>query len=153
MKKFIILLSFLSIIFTGCNLKTPTEKYKLAKFSQTKNHIPVAIMIYEDIYKNNPKSKEAPLALYELAKIYTENSDIPKTIAGLKSIAYCDSIIKKYPNSDLKLKALYYKALTYQYKVKDYKNATIIYQNIISNYPNSKYATLSKEMLETLGEK
>ncbi len=113
MKKFAIL-SVVIFLFAGCTL-TPKGYLKLAKFSQKKNQIPNAIMIYEKIYKEYPNSPEAPEALYSLAKLYNENRDLPRKLMGEKAIYYCNLIIENYKHTDYYLKAIYYKALVSQF--------------------------------------
>lgn len=148
MKKFHLLIITL-LIFTGCTL-TPQGYLKLAKFSQKKNQIPNAIMIYEKIYKNFPNSPEAPEALYSLAKLYNENTDLPKKVMGEKSIYYCNMIIEKYKHTEYYPKALYYKALVAQYKLRDYLTATQIYHQLIRLYPETYYSRMSQQMLDLM---
>ncbi len=148
MKKFTIL--FVAIfLFSGCTL-TPKGYLKLAKFSQKKNQIPNAIMIYEKIYKQYPNSPEAPEALYSLAKLYHENRDLPRKVMGEKAIYYCNLIIENYKHTDYYPKAIYYKALVSQFKLKDYLTATKSYQFLIKNYPNSYFSKMSQEMLDLM---
>ncbi|MBU0701702.1 tetratricopeptide repeat protein [bacterium] len=101
-----------------------------------------AIKSYESVVAAYPKSEQAPVALFELGRIFE----------GLKRyeqvIEVYSKIVKEYPKSPMSPSALISTGNCYE-KISDYEQAVAIYQRLYQEYPKDSCVP---EMLYRAGQ-
>jgi TonB family protein len=136
------------------SLKVAEPFFHLAEFYLTQMNLPESALVqYQTIVDKYPESEYAPKSVYAVAWIY-ENIYQDSTRAR----EYYRKIIDQYPNSDYSKRALAYldlpqESLQVNLAEKDYlvaeslllqekkvDSARAIFQKIVSDYPQSRYA-------------
>ena len=152
MKKYSLFLIF-SLIFFSCS-KTSDQDYltqseKLIKEDKASE----AVKDLEILLSEYPDSKLAPKALVELAGIY-QNQKV-KGLSHKESIEkaeqYYYQVYEKYPDSEEAPLALFQAGILLDDALKNYDEATRVYNLFLEKYPNDKHAVIVKQSLDIMG--
>jgi TolA-binding protein len=142
-----------SIILFGCEKKSEDDYLNSAKESIKNNNIPEAIISYEALVEEYPESKEAPEALFLLARIY-QNKMI-KNLSDKESLEKAAQIYKeiydKYPQSERAPLSLFMSGFIQANDLKDYTKATSLYNLFLEKYPGHEWASQAKVELDNMG--
>ena len=125
---------------------------KQAKYLQEEK-VPEAIKSLENLLNEYPESKIAPKALVQLAGIY-QNQQVKGLTAKqsiVKAEQYYYQVYEKYPNSEEAPKALFQAGILLDDALKNYDEATRVYNLFLEKYPNDKHAVIVKQSLEIMG--
>jgi tetratricopeptide (TPR) repeat protein len=129
-----------------CNKYFASESYNKAlyyggkSFQQVKNY-KKAIKFFETLAKNANREYEKRQSSFELARCYYLLKDYKKSALLFKEFFI------KYPDSPVSHAALYYSATSYD-RIGKKPEAIILYENLLSNYPESKYASVAKKIID-----
>lgn len=143
----------LLFIFSGCSKKSDTDYMNMAKTGVSKNNISKAVLAYQDLINNYPKSPLAPQALFKLATLYQNKmvKNISQTESLEKAVSLFRSVFEKYPNSKLASKALFMSGFIQANELKAYNEATTTFNLFLQKFPNDELATSAKEELDNMG--
>ncbi len=152
MKKiFLLLLPALFII--GC-ASDSAEKYKAAaEESLVKNDIPQAVKVYENLINEFPDHEYTREALYKVAELYQN-----KLVPGVdpmqsfeKASDYFKLVEERFPSSEKAPVALFMAAYIKANELKNYRQATELYNLFLKKYPKHELAPSASQELEIMG--
>ena len=113
------------------------SSYRIAKYYQEMKNFPSAIMEYEALLKNYPKSICAVEAQYQVAECYYNLKKYDEAIDNYKKFA------EKYPQGSRSRMALYRVGYVYQ-EAQKFQEAYDQYQKLIRQYTDNSFAYLSR---------
>jgi len=151
--KSLISIFVVSLIFFGCNSKSPQEYFSEAGINIENQEYKEAVTKLEYIVKEFPESSEAPQSLMKLALIYQNKSieNIRADSSFMKCAFYYGEVFKKYPNSKDAPKALFMSGFINANELHNFTEAKKIYEKFIETYPNDELASSAKNEIENLG--
>lgn len=146
---------FLSII-TACSSNDNNDKSIFEEANQLlkDQKYPMAVVRFEKIVKEYPKSDYYPKSLMELGNIY--NAKLINTMDGLsnsrKAVYYFHKVYNEFSVSTHGEQALFLTGFIYANELKDTDSARISYSLFLEKYPESKLVTSVKSELNNLGK-
>lgn len=151
--KSLISIIVISLIFFGCNSKSPQEYFSEAGINIENKEYKEAVTKLEYIVKEFPESSEAPQSLMKLALIYQGRSfeNIRADSSFMKSAYYYGEVFNKYPNSKAAPKALFMSGFIYANELHNFTEAKKIYEKFLETYPNDELVSSAKEEINNLG--
>lgn len=152
MKK-ISLLFLISFIYISCSKTSDQEYMNQANDFIKEKKIIEAVKSYETVLKEYPESKFAPKALVGLATIYESRliDSLSSRISYEQASSYYYKVYEKYPKSEEAPIALFQAGFLQDDALKNYDEATRIYNIFLSEYPNHKHAIVVKQALDIMG--
>ena len=152
MKSFLSLLMLLLIV--GCSSKkTDKELFDIAQKNLKENKIPEAVTAYDQLVNDYSESKLAPEALTQLASIY--QNKMVKSISEEENLKKAISIFKRihndYPKSEYAPSGLFMAAFITANDLKNYKEATLLYEQFLKEYPDNDLASSAQAELDNMG--
>jgi len=137
-----------------CSSKNDKEIFKEGKKLVTEAKYEDAIVKFQDLVKEYPKSEHADSALFEIAKMY--QGQVTKNLASLESLRKAvetyGKIFKNYPNSKLAESSLFMAAFILANELHQYPRAQKLYKLYIEKYPNGELLDDAKVELNNLGK-
>ncbi|HRI47137.1 MAG: tetratricopeptide repeat protein [Ignavibacteriaceae bacterium] len=152
MKKY--LLAFLlTFVVIGCSSKNPSDILSDASEAIKNNQIEQAVKLFEEISNDFPESREAPIALYEMGKIYQSKlvKNVNETESFQKAVDYFDRVISKYENSQEAPLALFMKGFLLANELQKLDEATAAYKLFVTKYPNHELTKSAQDELDYMG--
>ncbi|MDP2302267.1 MAG: tetratricopeptide repeat protein [Ignavibacteria bacterium] len=152
MKKYLSLFVFLFLL-TGCGKKDASELIGDASELIKNNNITGAVVLFEEIIKEHPESREASVAMYELGKIYQSKllKNINETESLTKAIYYFDEVYQKHPSSPEAPLALFMKGFILANDLNQLDEATKTYKLFVEKYPNHDLTSSAQDELNYMG--
>ena len=152
MKSFLSLLMLLLIV--GCSSKkTDKELFDIAQKNLKENKIPEAVTAYDQLVNDYSESKLVPEALTQLATIY--QNKMVKSISEEENLKKAISIFKRihddYPKSEYAPSGLFMAAFITANDLKNYKEATSLYEQFLKEYPDNDLASSAQAELDNMG--
>ena len=152
MKSFLSLLILLLIV--GCSSKkTDKELFDIAQKNLKENKIPEAVTAYDQLVNDYSESKLVPEALTQLATIY--QNKMVKSISEEENLKKAISIFKRihddYPKSEYAPSGLFMAAFITANDLKNYKEATSLYEQFLKEYPDNDLASSAQAELDNMG--
>lgn len=152
MKLLTLLFTFLLLV--GCSTKkTDKELFDEAQKNLTEQKIPEAVLSFDELIENYPKSNFAPEALSQLASIY-QNKQI-KNLSEKESLEKAIELFKKlhndYPSSEYAPSGLFMAGFIYANELQDFEEATSVYRQFLGEYPNNELAPSAQAELDNMG--
>jgi outer membrane protein assembly factor BamD (BamD/ComL family) len=152
MKK-LIMLVLPALIFISCSNKTAEEYKSSAEENLKKNNIALALESYESIIEEYPGSKYAADALYQVATLY--QNKMVKDVTELQSLEKAaDSyrmLQEKFPGDERAPVALFMSAYIKANELKNYQQATELYNLFLKKYPKHELASSASQELQIMG--
>jgi outer membrane protein assembly factor BamD (BamD/ComL family) len=156
MKKIINLCLISLFVITACSSNDNNDKSVFEEASQLlkDQKYPMAVVQFEKIVKEYPKSDYYPKSLMELGNIY--NAKLINTIDGpsnsRKAVYYFHKVYNEFPVSTHGEQALFLTGFIYANELKNIDSARISYTLFLEKYPESKLITSVKSELDNLGK-
>jgi len=142
-----------SIILFGCEKKSEDDYLNSAKENIKKQNISEAIISYKSLVEEYPNSKEAPEALFQLARIY--QNKMVKNLSDKESLEKAAQTYKdvydKYPKYERTPESLFLSAFIEANDLKNYNKATSIYKLFLEKYPDHELTPSVKAELDNMG--
>lgn len=152
MKKILLSVFMIFIIF-ACS-KTSDKEY----FDQASNFLKdkkykEAVASFETLIKEHSDSKLAPKAFVQIAGLYESHfiDGISFTESFKKAAELYYQVYEKYPASEEAPVALFQCGFLYDNEMKNYDEATKMYNLFLQKYPNHKYASIVQQSLDIMG--
>lgn len=149
-----VIFSFVVLLMVSCSSKL-SDKELLDKGNSEihQEKVPEAVASFEELLNEYPDSKLAPEALVQLATIYqnklikniSEEESIKKAVMNFRKI-YDD-----YPESDAAPKGLFMAGFLLANELRDYEQATEVYNLFLEKFPDSELAVSAREELDNMG--
>jgi outer membrane protein assembly factor BamD (BamD/ComL family) len=115
---------------------------------------PMAVVKFEQIVKEYPKSDFYPRSLMELGNIY--NAKLISTMGpadnSRKAIYYFKKLYTEFPVSTHGEQAMFLTGFIYANELKNQDSAKISYELFLNKYPNSQFSTSVKAELNNMGK-
>jgi TolA-binding protein len=155
MKSVKILVLIIGVLtLTYCSSNNDKGIFKEGKELVSKSKFDEAIVKFQEVVQDYPKSELADSALFEMAKIY--QGQVIKNLASLeslrKSVETYGIIVKKYPDSKLAESSLFMAAFILANELHEYPRAEKLYKLYIKKYPNGDLLDDAKVELSNLGK-
>ena len=152
MKKYFFLV-FLPLIIVSCSKTSDQEYMNQANNFIKEKKIIDALKSYENVLSEYPESNLAPKALVGIATIYESRlvDSLSAKDSYEKASSYYYKVYEKYPDSEEAPIALFQAGFLQDDALKNYDEATRIYNLFLSKYPNHKHATVVKQALDIMG--
>jgi TolA-binding protein len=110
------------------------------------NTATLAVKAYDDFYKNFPNDSLTPDFIFKAGEISTANLQYPQ------ALMYYETITTKYPTFKLAPESLYLQAYLLDNFLNDEAKAKVIYEQVITKYPDLPYANDAKAAIKNLGK-
>jgi outer membrane protein assembly factor BamD (BamD/ComL family) len=142
-----------ALIFTACSSKTAEEYLKTAEENVKNNNITEAVQQYEALVNEFPGNENSAEALYQLAVLHHNKMvpEIPSTLSMEKASDYYKRLQEKFPSDSRAPMALFMSAYIKANELKNYPEATELYNKFISKYPKHDLASSASQELEIMG--
>jgi TolA-binding protein len=142
----------LAAALVGCG-ESPDETAAKAKQFVEQEKPDEAAKLYRQIVEEWPQSPEAPLALYELAQLHSNNLIEAKNKRENleRAVEYYERLHADYPNHEKAPLALFSVGFIQNNELQDYDAATRSYNKFIEEYPNHELVASAKDELEFMG--
>ncbi len=152
MKKYSLFL-ILSLIFLSCSKTSDQDYFTQSEKLLKENKIPEAVKSLETLLSEYPDSKLAPKALVELAGIYQSQQvkGLTHKQSIIKAEQYFYQVYEKYPDSEEAPLALFQAGILFDDALKNYDEATRVYNLFLEKYPNDKHAVIVRQSLDIMG--
>jgi len=158
MKKYINLLLIALISLTACSKKeyngSDREVFEEGTKLFKEQKFPMAVIQYEKITKDFPKSDYYPKSLMELGTIY--NAKLITTLSKEdnlhKAVYYFKKVYNEFPVSTHAEQAVFLTGFIYANEFKNLDSARITYNLFLEKFPNSQFAASVKAELQNLGK-
>ena len=152
MKKYSLFLIF-SLIFLSCSNTSDQDYLNQSEKLLKENKVTEAVTSLEALLNEYPESKIAPKALVQLAGIYQNHQvkDLTQKESIEKAEQYYYQVYEKYPDSEEAPKALFQAGILLDDALKNYDEATRVYNLFLEIYPNDKHAIIVKQSLDIMG--
>ena len=154
MKKwiFFILIS-IALIFTACSSKSDKEYYDNGlQLIKTENYSD-ALMEFETLLKEYPKSEFTEKAVFEIGKLY--HGRVIKNLSAeesfRKAIEYYSRLYKEFPNAENAPNSMFMVGFILANDLKAYDEAKQVYSEFLAKYPNSELVSSAQEELNNIG--
>ena len=152
MKSIIILLTIIFVI--GCSSKkTDKELFDAAQTNLRTQNYSEAVVSFEEIISDHPESELAPEAISQLASIY-QNKQI-KNLSDKENLEKAIELFKKlhdnYPSTEYGPSGLFMAGFIYANELQNYKEATILYEQFLEQYPDNELAPSAQAELDNMG--
>ena len=152
LKNVIILIVLLTLAF--CSSKDEKMIYGEAKNLIKAGKYDEAVVKFEEIVNNYPKSTVADSSLFEIAKLY--QGQVIKNVKHMESLNKAVDSYKKiyenYPNSKLAESSLFMSAFILANEIRNFPLAEKTYKLYLEKYPNGELADDAKMELQNLGK-
>lgn len=156
MKKIIYLGLVLIFAITGCKSSSNNDQAIFDEANQLLKDLkyPMAVVQFEKLVKEFPKSDYYPKACMELGNIY--NAKLITTMSpeanSRKAVYYYNKIYKEFPVSTHAEQALFLTGFIYANELKNMDSAKTSYNLFLEKFPNSQMASSVKAELQNLGK-
>jgi outer membrane protein assembly factor BamD (BamD/ComL family) len=148
MKLYIPLTLAALIVFTGCSKPTPEEYVGKATVAINEKNFVLAVEEYEKLIADHPKSVQAEMAMFTVAKIHSDElKNFPKAIDAYKRY------VEMYPEGKQAPLAMFLTAYIYHNEMNDLGNAKIAYEAFLAKFPDHEMALSARFELQNLGKK
>jgi outer membrane protein assembly factor BamD (BamD/ComL family) len=124
--------------------KLEAEMHKSAEINNVTAGL--AIQAYSDFAGNFPDDSLSPDYLFKAAEIATATQQYPQ------ALTYYKTITDKYPQFKLNKESLYLQGYLLDNFLNDDAKAKLIYEQVITKYPASSYASDAKAAINNLGK-
>lgn len=114
-----------------------------AKYFKEKNFA-LGALEFQKILEKYPESEWADNAQFGLGLIYEELGEYQKAIEEL------EKVVTNYPKGDKAPNALFGIGEIYERRLKNNSQAINAYQNLVNNYPGSRWVLMARERIEIL---
>lgn len=146
---------FLLLAFTliSCSKTSDQEYLDQGNKFLTENNIPEALKSFETLLSEFPGSKLAPKALVQIASMYQNHQikDLTARQSFQKAEEYYYKVYEDYPNSEEAPVALFQAGYLLDDALKNYDEATRVYNLFLEKYPNDQHAVIVRQALDIMG--
>lgn len=151
--KYFNLIFVLSVLIISCSKTTDNEYLDNGTIQLDQKKVSEAIISFQTLIDDYPESPLAPEAMLKIAQIYQNKLDTALTGGASlkKAIDTYKMIFQKYPQSQQAPSSLFMAAFILANDLKNYNEATEVYNLFLKNYPDNKLAASAKEELENMG--
>lgn len=156
MKKLIYLCLILLFVISACSSNDNKDQSIFdegAKQLKEQNY-PMAVVQFEKIVKEYPKSDYYPRSMMELGNIY--NAKLISTMGpadnSRMAIKYYRKLYTEFPVSTHGEQAMFLTGFIYANELKNADSAKISYNMFLEKYPNSQYVKSVKAELTNMGK-
>ncbi|MCB0748123.1 MAG: tetratricopeptide repeat protein [Ignavibacteriales bacterium] len=151
--KFVAIAIF-SVILTFCSNKNENQVFTEAQNLIASEKYDEAVIKFEEVVNEFPKSAKADSSLFEVAKLY--QGQVIKNLRPKESLKKAVETYKKvfadYPNSKLAESSIFMAGFILANELKEFKEAGKMYNLYIQKYPNGELADDAKIELQNLGK-
>ncbi len=151
--KFIAVFIMLFLLVSCGSKKSDKELFDDAQRNLKEDKIPEAVIAYEELISNYSESNLAPEALSQLASVY-QNKRI-KSLSEKENLEKAVMLFKKihtdYPQSSYAPTGLFMAGFISANELKNFDQATEIYNQFLKEYPDHDLIVSAKAELENMG--
>ena len=151
--KSIIAFLMLLLFFSCSSKKSDKELFDEAQMDLKEQKFPEAVVAFDEIINDHPESELAPEALSQLASIY-QNKQI-KSLSDRENLDKAILLFKKlhddYPKSEYAPSGLFMAGFINANELKNYEEATALYKQFLTEYPDDELAVSAKAELDNMG--
>lgn len=141
------------ILITACSSMSDQDYFNQADKLLKEKKYSEAIKGFETLISEYPESKIAPKSLVQIAALYESN--VIEGMGFVKSFKKAAEtyyqVYEKYPESEEAPISLFQSGFLYDNELKNYDQATRIYNLFLEKYPGHKYAQIVQQSLDIMG--
>jgi TolA-binding protein len=147
--------AFLTLLLVfGCSSnKSDKELFDEAQMNLKQQNFSEAAIAFDELINDHPESKLAPEALSQLASIY-QNKQI-KSLSDKENLDKAIQLFKKlhddYPKSEFAPSGLFMAGFIYANELQNYEEATVMYRQFLTEYPDNELAASAQAELDNMG--
>jgi TolA-binding protein len=151
MKKYLFPLLVL-LLLAGCG-KSDKELLDRASESIKNNNADEAVVYYNQILEKHPDSELAPVAAYELGRLYQGQivTKLSKEESFKKAIESFNKVFENYPESKEAPTSLFMIGFIYANEFRNFEEATKAYNKFIQQFPEHELTRSAKDELDFMG--
>jgi TolA-binding protein len=142
-----LLLTLTIILTSACGVGGAKGLFEQAMALEKEGKHAEALLMYEQLVREHPKSDEAPEALYQSAVLYYNIQKDP-----LKAATTYELVYDTYPESGIAHKGLFAAGFTYANEIGNIERARQAYERYLKIFPDSSMAETARFELEHLGQ-
>ncbi len=153
MKKIIPLIFLSVLIFVGCNSKSDKTYFELAQKSMDAKDYATALVNYQKIVDEFPKSEYYKTALLQTGELnhgYVDKK-LSKEESLTKAIAIYKEFQEKYPKDEKAAQTLFMVGFIQANELGKIDEAKLTYEKFLELYPESEMVESAKAEIKTLG--
>jgi len=168
MKKVYWLFIFSGLLFSSCGNDESAKENKVVEPAETRQLLvekikkleselyvaqtldaikaDMAISVYSEFISKYPSDSLTPDFIFKAGEIATANMQYKQ------ALGYYKNIVKNYPNYKYYVDCIYLQAHIFDNYLNNDDSAKVIYEKVISDYPQSHYANDAKAAIQHLGK-
>ncbi|HLF20315.1 MAG TPA: tetratricopeptide repeat protein [Bacteroidota bacterium] len=136
----------LIITLIGCSKKTDEQLMQKAVEEHKSDNVEEALLAYQEVVDEFPKSPRAPEALYAMGTIFHD-----KKHDSRKSVDILRKLVAEFPEHATCSNALFLTGFIYNNELKNYDSAKVAYEDFLKRFPTSPLVADARFELDNLG--